>query len=271
MGATATPEKSEQQPVRVDVMLDDVGDALKAEEQRQSEEADAAKKKKEREDAAAERDADPRVKALEQALRISEESRKRTEMFAAPPTERREEVVAPKELSREELEELHKTNPLGAIEYMQTKAIRVAEENLARRLGPLSAGAATSARQLAEQKYPDEFQILRDDIDTVLKNPAVDQNAMGNAKAWDDLISYVRGKPGNFEKMLDHRASKKQEVERTAAREHEVAAAGVHTRSEVRSPPPAKGSSLDATEREIAKAMGMTDSDYIKWRNIGNG
>src|SRR6267154_2533814 len=96
-------------------MLDDVGDALKAEEQRQSEEADAAKKKKEREDAAAERDADPRVKALEQALRISEESRKRTEMFAAPPTERREEVVAPKELSREELEELHKTNPLGRL------------------------------------------------------------------------------------------------------------------------------------------------------------
>jgi len=254
VGATATPEKSEQQPVRVDVMLDDVGDALKAEEQRQKDEADAAKKKKEREEAAAERDADPRVKALEQALRISEESRKRTEQFAAPPQEKKEEPP-PKELTREELNELHKTDPLAAIEYMQAKAIRTAEENLARRLGPLSAGAATSARQLAMQKYPDEFQVL----------------AMGNAKAWDDLISYVRGKPGNFEKMLDHRDSKRRDADATAAREREAASAGVHTRSEVRSPPPAKGSTLDATEKEIAKAMGMTDADYTKWRNIGNG
>ena len=269
MGATATPEKSEQQPVRVDVMLDDVGDALKAEEQRQKDEADAAKKKKEREEAAAERDADPRVKALEQALRISEESRKRTEQFAAPPQEKKEEPP-PKELTREELNELHKTDPLAAIEYMQAKAIRTAEENLARRLGPLSAGAATSARQLAMQKYPDEFQVLGEDIEAVLKNPAVDQNAMGNAKAWDDLISYVRGKPGNFEKMLDHRDSKRRDADATAAREREAASAGVHTRSEVRSPPPAKGSTLDATEKEIAKAMGMTDADYTKWRNIGN-
>lgn len=267
MTAAVKPEAGAQQPLRVDITLDEMEAGLKLQET----EAEAKKKADDAAAAAAaaQPPADPRVKALEEALRISEESRRRVaEMQASLQTQAPSAApAAPKELTREELNKLYTDNPIEAIEYLQARQARIVEENVTKRLQPLMAGNATTAREQARLRYPDEFKLFEKEFDSVI-DAIPDKSAMGSLKAWDDLIAWVRGKPGNFEKLVQLHDEQNRAKAAEDARTAQVAAAGASVRSEIRAPAPAGNKALDATEMEIIKTLGMTPEDYIKWRGV---
>lgn len=265
-------------PLREDMVLDDVEKNLAAQKATaDAAAADAAARTTAERDAKARADAlaaqgdDPRVKALQEALRISEEGRLRTEAMRAAPA-----VVdaGPAKLTEEQLAKLYEENPLKAIAYMQEQANRVLLENVSARLEPLVSGGATSAREMAKAKYPDEFALFGGDIQKMLDDPRVSKSSMNNVQAWDDLISFIRGQPANFEKLIDHRAAKTRSADAGTAQAAQAAAAGAHTRSDVRPPAPTGNGTLDAIEMEIARALApdkdpeQAYADYRQWKGV---
>lgn len=263
--------------LREDVMLEDVGKTLKQQEEDAKKAADEAEAARKAElEAKARRDAtagdDPRIEALKEALRISEESRLRQASLAAPVAPVPE---PPKKLSREELNELYAKDPIAAIAMMQEEALRTVTENVEKRLLPLVAGGASSAEAAARARHPEAFELFGAEMKTYV-DKLPDKSVMNRAEAWDDLVSYFQGQPANLEKIVAKRLEKaKTTPNLDDARERERASAGGHTRSEIRAPAPTSKTNLDETEREIARAMnpGMTPeeayADYAKWKRVG--
>lgn len=281
MGTSVQPGAAGAPPLREDVMLEDVERDMKAQEAADKVAKDAADAKaradleaKARADAAAAAPPDPRVRALEEALRISEEGRRRQEETLRSITPGGKKVEETPELTREQLAELFQKEPLAAIEYLQANAMKKLDESISRRLEPLVSGGATSAREMAKSKYPEEFTVLGPEIQAMLDDPRISKSAMNNIQAWDDLIAFIRGKPGNFEKLVEHRASKERGKAADDARAREAAAAGTHTRSDVRPPAPVVSGDLDDTEREIARtihpdlAPEEAYTEYKRWRGV---
>ncbi len=171
------------------------------------------------------------------------------------------------------MEDLYKESPLKAILYLTTKSSKLTEENISKRLDPLIHGGATNARVLAQSRYPDEFALFPNEIATLEQKYGEN---MGNPGAYDDLISYVRGRTGNFEKLVEHRTKKADEKKAEEARQREQSGAGSHTRSDLRPPPPAgEDYKLDDTEKEIARTI-LSDlepedayKEYAKYRGVG--
>ena len=270
-------------PLREDVTLAEMEDEqarLKAEDEARKKKEEEDQKRKEEEERRASQPPDPRVTALENALRISEDARKREAAIrdvGGPPKPTEPEK---KKLSKEELKKLHDEDPLAAMEYMITGSLELVSENINRRLEPLMQGGATTARAAMEAKYPDEFALFGNDIEVMLKDPRLNQAAMGNLQAWEDMLSFVRGKPGNLEKLISHRQKKTDEQRAREAQNRQLETGGAHVRTETRTPAPTgdETAELDATEKEIAKGMadflapGGTDADaereYKRWRRV---
>lgn len=274
MGTSAQPE---QQPLRVDVTLDE----MEAQQKKAEEEAKAAEgQQSDDSKPAASAEPSPREKALEEALRISEDARKRMESQltapapAAPTAEPKPE--APKELTKEELSELFSKDPLQAVDYMTARAAHTAEVNLGKRLAPLLSGTASSAESQARQKYPAEFELFGDQIQTFVSNHP-DKSAFSNPANWDDLISWMRGRPGNFEKLQEHHSKKSQEKAAADAQALQAASAGATVRSDIRTPAPVGQRPLDQTEQEIVKELANSgiltsndpEAEYRRWREVG--
>lgn len=214
-----------------------------------------------------------RTKALSDSLRLSEQARKQAELTAetalrhpaAPPPP---PPPAPKELTEEELAELHQSDPIKAIRVMQDQAIRIAEQNLEHRLRPLFSGTASSVESAARVKYADEFQLFGDQISQVVAQ-VTDKSAFSRPEAWDDLISLVRGRPGNLERIIEHRngaAAAQQQAE--AARRAQADGIGFSGTEARMSRVPTSAAALDPTQREIADKLGLTPEEYVKWSKI---
>lgn len=217
-------------------------------------------------------------KGLSDSLRISEERRVALERAAAtavpvapvaPPEEKEE-----RELTRDELAELHKNDPLAAIDYMQARAAKVAQKNLDKRLGTLVAGGASGAEQAARARYPDEFQLFGDEINVALKT-IVNPDAMTQAKAWDDLVAWIRGKSGNIDKLFDFRVEKAKKGKQTDAQAAQAASAGATVRPvTVGAGAAGSGEAMDDTMKEIARTLfpGLAPdaayAEYNKWRRV---
>lgn len=285
MAAPIIPEQQnepkESAGLREDVLLDDIDTRLKEQEAAQKKDAEEAEAKrkaeleaKARQDLLASQGEDPRVKALQEALRISEEARKRQESLAAPAAPAPEPV---KKMTRDELNDLYQKDPLAAIELMQAEATRMATENLERRLGPLMSGSASMGEESARRKYAEEFELFGPAIkDYIERLP--DKSVMSRPEAWDDLVSWFRGRPGNFEKIIEHRQMKAENAKAEEARKMQAEGAGAHARSEIRAPSSAGSKmTLDDTQREIARALspGLSPDkayeEYIKWMRVTNG
>lgn len=257
-------------PLRVDVTLDEIEQSLKDQDATAAAGKVAADAKIAADAAAAAappKGADPQVAALTEALRISEEARRQltTRGEAPAPTA----PVAPPKLTKEQLAELMTKDPVAAVEYMQEEASRRVEDNVARRITPLIRGNEGTAETLAKQKYPDEFALFGKDIESFIGTLNNDQrSALSSVSGWDDLISWFRGRPGNFEKMVDHAAKKRGDAAAATAHAAQAASAGATIRSDVRTPSVTTDGQLDATEREIAKALNMTEVDYLKWKRV---
>src|SRR5438309_82699 len=119
MGTSAQPSATPGTPGREDVLLDDIEKNLKEQEDQEKKTKEAADAKakadleaKARADATAALPPDPRVKALEEALRISEEGRKRTEETMRSIGATTEKKVDEPELTKEQLADLMQKDPL---------------------------------------------------------------------------------------------------------------------------------------------------------------
>lgn len=270
-----TVTSPEGQPLRVDVTMDEMEAGVKAADDAAKAAADAATAEAAK-IKAGEASEDPKVSALREALRLSEESRSRLETTlhsgrdTAPPP-----PPAPKELSREELAELHTKDPLAAIEYMQALAVRTVEENLSRRLTPLMSGNSSTLEDQMKSKYPDEFKVFGPEITDFVKK-AADKSTFSVASNWEDLIAWTRGK--NYKKLVAYQAEQANLKATEDAQALERANAGTHVRSTGRTPPPPKSDGgFDDTTKAIIKelaASGVLDdkdpeADYRRWLNVG--
>lgn len=201
---------------------------------------------------------------LSKALKISEESRQQLQALTKTISERQAPpdptpTPAPKEMTREELNDLYSEDPIKAIEVIQEQAARKYAEAFERRLGPIAEGAASTLEQSVKQKYAREFELLGDEIKSAVDRVG-GRKVMNTPDAWDDLISWVRGRPGNFEKLTQESPS--------TARQREVEAAGLNMRSTIRSPVPTPNGKLDDVQKQIAAEMGMSDDEYLKWSKV---
>ena len=180
---------------------------------------------------------------------------------------------APKELTKEEIAELYQRDPIEAIEYMNARAERRVEENFTRRLGTLATGATTSAETYARSKYPDEFSLFNDQIKMMVER-LPDKTALVRPEAWDDMISYIRGLPANFDKLVEHRGRKSTDAAAETARAAQAAAAGptvTPSAAGPKGPSHTGGGKLSDLEREVAGVLGVSEADYLKYKTPGSG
>lgn len=261
---------TEGQPLRVDVTLEEMEQGLKDAEAKAQADAKKAEDEAKAKAAATE---DPKVVALREALRLSEESRQRTERALAEGRTATPPPPAPvqeKELTKEELSELYKNDPLAAIEYMQAKAVRTVEQNVTQRLQPLMHGNASTLEEQMKAKYPDEFAVFGDQIKDFVSK--ADKSTFSVAGNWEDMINWMRGR--NFDKLVEHKAEKKRVKDTADAQAAQVAAAGTHVGSTVRAAAPVSSTgAFDDTTKAIIKeltASGILDpkdpeGDYRKY------
>jgi hypothetical protein len=214
------------------------------------------------------------AKGLSDSLRMSESARKQAETNASlalqrPPVPVAEPVREP-EMNDEQLAEIYQNDPLKAIKIMQERSIREAEKNLEARLGPLFSGSAASAEAQARAKYAAEFELFGDQISQIVGSLPNAKTAMANPQSWDDLVSFVRGKPGNFDRLVEHKVGKSAADRKAAAQAAQAADAGLSMASSVRAPSSAAAvtGQLDDLQREIAGKLNMTEAEYIKWSNV---
>lgn len=212
--------------------------------------------------------------ALEEALKISENARKQAELTAqtalrAPaPVAEAAPVAEIKPITREQFDELYQNDPMAAIQALNEQAIRMAERNLETRLGPLTSGSLSAAENGARTRYADEFALFSTEIKQVMEGFPNYRTVFANPAAWDDLISLVRGRPGNFEKLIAHKNQPNSEVLRREAINREASSMGYVDTNPIRSRSGGQVTELDATQREIADKLGMSHQDYIKWSNV---
>lgn len=230
------------------------------------------------------------VEATTGALRISEEARKTAEASREPVTREVIREVAPaavvdERLTKEQLATLFESDPISAVGYMTDIAAKDATRQVEARLAPLAIGAANNAEAAAKAQFKDEFELFGPEIKEmtalIAKNPG-GKEYLGTPAAWEQAISYVRGKTENLEKLIAHRVAKTSTAAAEAARIAQEGRTGY-------SPTPTRGSAdagkvvgsipdsagLDETQRKIADtfiAQGVFKSyaEYAKWDKLGS-
>jgi hypothetical protein len=212
------------------------------------------------------------AKGAGDSLKLSEAERKR--LAELPPPQQQQQIVVqqpkeePKELTDEELAELHSRDALAAIRYMNARALRTIEQNFDKRLGGLVGGAAATAESAARTKYPEEFALFGDQI-KAMTAALPSKEPLSQPQAWEDMVSYIRGQPANFDKLVAHRAEKSRAKLEEDARTRQIAEAGPAMRSEIRAPAPgSQAGKLDAIQLECARNLNMTPEEYAKWQKM---
>lgn len=209
-----------------------------------------------------------------ESLKISEQARLQAEastrslMQSQPQSQAPPISEEPKELTQTELQELYDTNPLAAIETMQQQAIHRAERNLEQRLGPMISGNAATVESNARMKYVDEFELFGEEITRIASGIPNGRSVLANPAAWDDIISLVRGRPTNFERLMERKVAKQQPNPRVQAQREQQETVGFTEAVPTRRPIPKSVAQLDATQREIAQNLNMSEADYVKWSQI---
>lgn len=209
---------------------------------------------------------------LEESLRISEDARLALRGRATEIEDVREVVTEDPadKMTREEFEELYKTDPMKAMEIYDRRLTKSIMANIEARFGPLIKGAASGQLEHAKSRYPIEFKLFEKDILKVAEE--VNPQVLGTAKGWDDIVRFVRGQDNNIEVFVAAKQGKTKE----GAREVEVAAAG-HTAkggagAGARANEDTQG--LDEVERKIALNQfsnlppEKAYAEYKKWRGV---
>ena len=215
------------------------------------------------------------AKALEDSLRLSEQGRTQAEQLAAIAA--RQQPVAPvvaapepeKLPTDEEIQRLYDENPVAPIKVMAERAAKIAAQSFQARLEPLMASSTVSAETTARAKYAEEFSVLGDQIQDVVKMIPNAKQALTNPAAWDDIIAYVRGKPGNFERLVEAKAAKQAPVQAQQAHQQQQANVGFQPAPTGRSGIYRSDGSPDPVAMEIAEKTGLTWAEYVQWSKVG--
>jgi len=208
-----------------------------------------------------------RLKGREEALRLSEVARLEAagRTVASPAALPIEEPV---ELTDEQIAEMHSEEPLKAIQAVTARSERRMAKNLETRLGPLVTGTAASVEAAARAKYPEEFELFGADISKIASNIPNARAALTDPTVWDGLISYARGQPENFEKLMARKLAKSGAPTREVVQRQQVEEVGF-TGSSGKRPVPVQGApTLDLLQKEIAAKLSMSDAEYIKWMGV---
>lgn len=213
------------------------------------------------------------AQGLENALRTSESARQQQEMLLRMAAEKQPEVPQPREpeeqeLSDEQLADLYSQNPIQAIKYMTDKAQKTATRNLEQRLGPMFGSNAAQVERQMREKYKVEFELFGQDITRLLDSVPNKNEMLANPAAWEDAISLVRGREGNIQRYVQKLNNNTPEQRREAARAEQVEQVGF-TDSAIRPRRLDSAVQMDDTMREIARNMGLSESEYVKWYNQG--
>jgi len=149
------------------------------------------------------------LEANKRALQISEDARVNSRREAAQPAPA---PAAPARKTREELQAMMQEDAMGAIELITQYAREDAENHIERRLQGLQAGTLGAAEHQARQKYGVEFELFGDDIKKFVDS-LPDKSSLNSQQAWDDVVSYVRGRDGNIQKYIERVTSKPNAAE----------------------------------------------------------
>jgi hypothetical protein len=198
--------------------------------------------------------------ALQQALRISEQAR----LAVQPQAPAVAPVPAPEpEKTKEEMSEWMQSDPIAAMEYIEERAAKRIMAQVEGRLAPLVSGTSAQIEQQMRTKYSAEFAVLGDDIQQIIRSMPNAQQMLANQQVWEDLISYARGKPGNFEKVVAQYQGRSANPA-VDARAAETVSAGFTGTSVTRAPVAASSVQLDSTQKDICRVLGISEADYIK-------
>lgn len=212
------------------------------------------------------------AKGLKEAVRVSEQARLAAQqqtdvLLRTQPTP--EQVQRPDptpELTKEQLAELFQNDPIAAMDAISQQTTRRVAAQYEERLQPLLRGNVDSAERRAREQYADEFTLFGKDIDSIVAQIPGGRAAMVSDAAWSDLIALIRGRPGNFEKILDHKTTKS--APRPTREEVAEGNSGVSMRSTSQGRAPASQGKLDATQLEIADKLGLSPEEYINWSKV---
>ena len=212
----------------------------------------------------------PDVDAFKEALRISEEGRKalqaQLESRSAAPVDDGSDLD---NLTDDDLAKLiDEKGPVAAMRIIQAQTLRIGRKHYDARLAGMANAGIGVAEAEARRKYPVEFELFADEIRRTVES-APDKSALANTAVWDNMISFIRGQPGNIEKWVDARTKKSDEAARTAAQEAQRAGTGVHVPAGggpivTRPDPAGETYGLDRTEQQIAETLGVPFKDYAR-------
>ena len=216
-----------------------------------------------------------RTQELENALRQSEISRQQALTMAQLASQGRSEAPpAPKEpepepqITSEQVAAAFQEDPVKGIELMNRmtqQQVDRAGQHFMQRISPMLAGVSSSAEAEARRKYPDEFEIYKDDIAAVIKR-LPNKDALSTPDSWDDMIAYVRGKDPM--RLFNHMQTKEQTKRAAEAQAEQRNVAGVTMSSSQRAGGPVGAPVMDETTREVCRVLGMTEDDYVKWSKV---
>lgn len=211
-----------------------------------------------------------RQEKLEQSLRLSEAERLalRNRPEAEPKAPEPPPVEEYKPLTKEQIQALYEEDPLKAFEAMQNDALMRADQHFNQRFSRIEGSVATTQESWAQQQFGDEFKVLGKEIKAMV-DKIPDKRVLNTKEGWSDLVAYVRGQEGNFEKLWEYKSKGTQPKDPASARAEQAEESGFSPRPTTRSAPPKPDQQLDATTREIAQNLGLTEAEYIKWANIG--
>lgn len=201
---------------------------------------------------------------LERSLKLSEDARREATREPAP-RQQEPPPQAPALPTAEQLQAAWDRDPIATTAYIQQLGQAQSTAQFERRIAPLLQGLSAAGEQDALRRYGEEFELFGPEI-RQLRDMVQDKSLLASPEAWDQIVSVVRGRPGNIDKLLDRRVAKR-EAERTTtvADAQRAAAASVPLGGSPairRAPIESSGGSsgwLDDVEREIAANLGVTD------------
>lgn len=209
------------------------------------------------------------VDTMSQSLRLSEVER---QALAARVQQQGPAAVVEEQIpewDREKFKTMYEEDPIAAIEAMGNHLAANLHRSFETRIQPLAQGTVRAAEEAARQKYATEFELFGDQIEQFARS-VPDKSVLSNSKGWDDLISYVRGQPQNFDLLLERRAA----PAKTTARETQRQSTGFTAAPAASGIAPGGDVQLDDTGRRIMQTFidngtFKDEAEYKRWMTAG--
>ncbi len=153
-------------------------------------------------------------------------------------------------------------NMVEAMEAMLGFAYKRVSKDFDERIRPLTTTTMNVAEQAMRQRYPDEFELFGQEISQLAQQAGT---SLSTPEAWESLIGYVRGRGGNFDKMVEYKANKRR---RDGADIPPSVSAGAMRGSvpDSRGARPTKDELVnDPAVQKALRASGMTIDEYVRW------